>query len=122
MKKIPQFRPKSSGAKKFTKKSPYKTYDWVEFRNLFLQHNPRCYSCGNRATVCDHIVPHKGDNELFWKSDNIIPLCKLCHDTCTGLFDQFALPKTEEKLEWLYRQRLKNEINIRVKVISPKIK
>lgn len=96
--------------------------EWVEYRNLFLQHNPKCYACGKRATVVDHWKAHKGNMELFWKPDNFIPLCKLCHDTCTGLFDQFVVPKTEEKIAWLQKKRLENEIDIRVKIVSPIIK
>lgn len=33
------------------------------------------------ATVVDHIVPHKGDQTLFWNEANWQPLCKLCHDS-----------------------------------------
>ncbi|MEG0049160.1 MAG: HNH endonuclease signature motif containing protein [Clostridia bacterium] len=32
------------------------------------------------ATVVDHIVPHRGDGELFWHKENWQPLCKDCHD------------------------------------------
>lgn len=95
--------------------------EWTEFRNLFLSHNNKCYSCGTRATVVDHIFAHKGNKELFWKPDNFIPLCKLCHDTITGLFDRHAVPKTKEKIEWLNKKRAENEITIRVKIVSPKI-
>jgi 5-methylcytosine-specific restriction endonuclease McrA len=122
MKKIPQFKPKKGvGTSQFKKKSPYNNVNWVEFRNEFLRINPRCYACGNRATVADHFVAFKGNKELFWKPDNFIPLCKLCHDTVTGYFDQFAVPKTKEKLEWLNHQRAKNEIDVRVKIVVPKI-
>lgn len=32
------------------------------------------------ATVVDHIVPHRGNNELFWDKSNWQALCKPCHD------------------------------------------
>jgi len=32
------------------------------------------------ATVVDHIIPHKGDDKLFWDQTNWQPLCKECHD------------------------------------------
>ncbi len=33
------------------------------------------------ATVVDHIVPHRGDNALFWDSaNNWQSLCGPCHD------------------------------------------
>ena len=32
------------------------------------------------ASVCDHVVPHKGNEALFYASDNLSSLCKHCHD------------------------------------------
>lgn len=32
------------------------------------------------ATVVDHIIPYKGDTNLFWDTDNWQSLCKLHHD------------------------------------------
>jgi 5-methylcytosine-specific restriction endonuclease McrA len=32
------------------------------------------------ATVVDHIVPHRGNEALFWSIDNWQPLCQPCHD------------------------------------------
>jgi hypothetical protein len=122
MKKINQFKPKkASGSSTFKKKNPYNNVSWIEFRNLFLAHNPKCYACGERATVTDHFRAHKGNQELMWKPDNFIPLCKPCHDYCTGSFDQFAVPKTEEKLAWINKKRAERDITIRVKVVTPKI-
>jgi 5-methylcytosine-specific restriction endonuclease McrA len=31
------------------------------------------------ATVADHVVPHRGDPELFWHG-RLQSLCKACHD------------------------------------------
>lgn len=39
------------------------------------------------ATVVDHIIPHKGDQYLFWDRSNWQPLCKLCHDRKTATED-----------------------------------
>lgn len=36
-----------------------------------------------RATVVDHIKPHRGDQRLFWDEDNWQALCKECHDRKT---------------------------------------
>ena len=36
-----------------------------------------------RATVVDHIRPHKGNRELFWDRTNWQSLCKQCHDRKT---------------------------------------
>lgn len=32
------------------------------------------------ANVVDHIIPHRGDQALFWDTDNWQPLCKPHHD------------------------------------------
>lgn len=47
--------------------------------------HPLCCMCAQQgkvtpATVVDHIIPHKGDAELFWAHDNWQPICKPCHD------------------------------------------
>jgi 5-methylcytosine-specific restriction protein A len=39
------------------------------------------------ATVVDHVIPHRGDVELFWKPGNHQALCKACHDRKTVLED-----------------------------------
>jgi 5-methylcytosine-specific restriction protein A len=36
------------------------------------------------ATVVDHIVPHRGDQRLFWDEANWAALCKPCHDAKTA--------------------------------------
>ena len=36
------------------------------------------------ATVVDHVVPHRGDPELFWDETNWPPACKPCHDAKTA--------------------------------------
>jgi len=62
---------------------------WRRARALFLKQNPLCAEClrENRltpATVVDHIVPHRGDEKLFWDQGNWQSLCKSCHDKKTG--------------------------------------
>ena len=59
---------------------------WTKARNTFLKSNPLCRIHEQRgqivaATVVDHIVPHKGDQALFWDTGNWQPLCKVCHDS-----------------------------------------
>ncbi|MEE1110357.1 MAG: HNH endonuclease signature motif containing protein, partial [Lachnospiraceae bacterium] len=40
-----------------------------------------------KATVVDHVVPHRGDPTLFWDRSNWRGLCKSCHDKKTGRED-----------------------------------
>jgi len=65
---------------------------WRKVRKRFLAENPLCTECMKEgrltpATVVDHIVPHKGDPELFWDESNWQPLCKQCHDRKTARED-----------------------------------
>ena len=63
----------------------YDTQRWKRARRLFLAEHPICSMCQaagrvRLATVVDHIVPHRGDAELFFDEGNWSPLCKPCHD------------------------------------------
>lgn len=33
------------------------------------------------ATIVDHVIPHRGDQQLFWDKSNWQSLCKHCHDS-----------------------------------------
>lgn len=62
---------------------------WRVERKRFLSRNPLCAECLKEnkltaATVVDHIIPHRGDQELFWDRRNWQPMCKSCHDKKTG--------------------------------------
>lgn len=52
---------------------------WQKARATYLERNPVCISCGARATLVDHKVPHRGDQALFWNRANWQPLCTSCH-------------------------------------------
>ena len=41
-----------------------------------------------KATVVDHVIPHRGDQKLFWDRSNWRALCKQCHDRKTRREDQ----------------------------------
>ncbi|QGT99520.1 Phage holin [Candidatus Syntrophocurvum alkaliphilum] len=67
---------------------------WRKARKRFLKANPLCRYCEKEgritpATVVDHIVPHRGDEKLFWDEGNWQPLCKRCHDRKTRTKDQY---------------------------------
>jgi len=58
---------------------------WQTARLFHLRDNPLCVYCQREgfvraATVVDHIVPHRGDEELMWNRDNWQSLCKAHHD------------------------------------------
>ena len=65
---------------------------WRRESKKFLQLHPLCEEClrhgiATPATVVDHIVPHRGDQKLFWDKSNWQALCKKCHDRKTGRED-----------------------------------
>lgn len=52
---------------------------WQKARAGFLRSHPSCAMCGAAASVVDHIVPHRGDQDLFWRHSNWQALCTPCH-------------------------------------------
>lgn len=70
---------------------------WQKARTGYLRNHPLCAMCTaegrvERATVVDHIVPHKGDMKLFWQSENWQPLCASHHSS-----DKQILEKSGEQ-------------------------
>ena len=66
---------------------------WRQVSRQYLTTHPLCVKCLERgkytkATVVDHITPHRGDPALFWDSSNWQALCKPCHDRKTGEKDR----------------------------------
>ncbi|PKR57611.1 HNH endonuclease [Thalassospira lohafexi] len=65
---------------------------WQKARDQFLKEHPLCCRCEavglvTAATVVDHIIPHKGDQKLFWRRSNWQSLCKTHHDQKTATED-----------------------------------
>ena len=70
---------------------------WNTARLIFLDTHPLCCKCEANdrvvaANVVDHVIPHKGNQKLFWDQKNWQALCKPCHDTKTA---------TEDRGSWL---------------------
>lgn len=69
---------KSARARGYTRR-------WEKARATWLKAHPLCVYCERQgrvsaATVVDHVVPHKGDQMLFWDTSNWQSLCKTHHD------------------------------------------
>jgi hypothetical protein len=41
--------------------------------------------------VCDHKIPHRGDERLFWDETNLQSLLKSCHDRTNWKAEQASL-------------------------------
>lgn len=55
-------------------------------RESQLNAEPLCRFCLDAedvvvATVADHVVPHRGDEGLFYDPDNLQSLCAACHNS-----------------------------------------
>jgi len=65
------------------------TRQWDTARLAFLRAHPLCAECARHgrvtaATVVDHVVPHEGDDRLFWAEENWEALCRACHEVKHG--------------------------------------
>ena len=66
---------------------------WQRLSKQFLRKQPLCIRCQSegvytKATVVDHIIPHRGDEKLMWDRGNWQSLCKSCHDRKTWTEDK----------------------------------
>lgn len=71
--------------------STQRGYDcrWRKKRAAWLLNNPLCVICKSKgivkpATELDHIIPHRGNRELFEDDNNLQGLCKSCHSRKTA--------------------------------------
>lgn len=65
---------------------------WQSLAKRVRQEEPLCRCCLalgiTKATAeVDHIIPHKGDQTLFWDRGNLQGLCKSCHSRKTATED-----------------------------------
>lgn len=70
----------------------YNSARWKRLRLAQLKSKPLCTECegGDRVTqasVVDHIIPHKGDEQVFFDASNLQSMCKPHHDSKTARLD-----------------------------------
>ena len=53
-------------------------------RAQVLHAKPFCTLYGRLASVVDHVVPHRGDEQLAFDPHNLRPLCSTCHGRITA--------------------------------------
>jgi len=75
------------------------TWAWHKARNAYIAANPLCVMCLamkpkriTAANVVDHVIPHEGNQELFWDEDNWQSLCSDHHSS-----DKQMLERTGRK-------------------------
>lgn len=84
----PQHRPKYQRRESQAWHRMYGLDIWQRLRAEQLLRESWCRECAQvghrvRATVVDHIVPHRGNMTLFTDPANLQSLCKRCHDRKT---------------------------------------
>lgn len=61
----------------------YASKRWKILRDEVRQAEPFCRICGQLMTDVDHVVPHRGDEALFFDRSNLQGLCLECHSAKT---------------------------------------
>lgn len=66
---------------------------WRKAKKIFLDSHPLCVHCMKdgkltKAVAVDHVIPHRGDQNLFWDQGNWQALCIKCHNRKTRMEDQ----------------------------------
>lgn len=79
---------RSAGARGYSRQ-------WRKASKAFLQTHPLCEKCKaegrlTKATVVDHVKPHRGNQDLFWDRGNWQALCKHCHDVKTATEERYV--------------------------------
>lgn len=77
---------RGNGQQRATARERGYTAAWDRARAGFLRLHPRCAECAReglivRATVVDHVIPHRGDQRLFRDSSNWQALCTNHHSS-----------------------------------------
>lgn len=58
----------------------YNTSEWRKLKKKHLKENNYCVWCGsNNDLSVDHIIPPRGNTDLFFNENNLQTLCKNCH-------------------------------------------
>src|SRR5687768_5517539 len=75
----------------------YNTTRWRRLRKYQLTSEPHCRMCATRgqltrATVCDHVLPHRGREDIFWNGP-FQSLCAECHNRDKQAIEKGGRPR-----------------------------
>lgn len=94
----------------------YNCRRWKITSQLYLVNHPVCVICGKPATDVDHIVPHKGDEKLFWDETNYQSLCRECHNKKT--YDENAASYKKKREAFREKKKLEAHAGMNVYYIK----
>ena len=94
---------RSKSARRATGHEKAYNYKWGKASKKYRKHNPLCVSCQlsgrtSAASCVDHIIPHRGSNDLFWDKGNWCSLCWRCHSAKTRREDSLSTWKPRERM------------------------
>jgi len=58
----------------------YHSKRWQKLRAVFLRLHPICEICGRVAATIPHHVEYVEDGGEFWDMDNLMAVCRNCHE------------------------------------------
>jgi 5-methylcytosine-specific restriction protein A len=66
----------------------YNTTKWRQLRKEILNEQTNCFKCGlskNETKLeVHHIIPPRGNEELFFDKNNLVAVCSNCHKIITN--------------------------------------
>jgi 5-methylcytosine-specific restriction endonuclease McrA len=68
--------------------NPAYSHEWTQASLEFRRQHSKCLGCGNPATIVDHVVPHRGDQKVFWDKRNWQPSCEQCHKRVKSILEK----------------------------------
>ena len=77
----------------------YNSPKWKAMRKVQLSEHPLCELCGEAATEVHHVVAHQGNPELFYDSNNLMSVCRKCHNAITAKETADKLAKSRQQKE-----------------------
>ncbi|MDR0571450.1 MAG: HNH endonuclease [Rickettsiales bacterium] len=67
----------------------YKTTRWKQLRKKILSEQLNCFKCGisgkEAKLEVHHIIPPRGNENLFFDENNLIAVCSTCHKIITNI-------------------------------------
>ena len=70
----------------YSRLSPDLKHRWWKLRSKWLKHHPLCAAClvlgkQTKGDVVDHVVPHRGNEQVLLNESNLQTLCHACHSS-----------------------------------------
>jgi 5-methylcytosine-specific restriction protein A len=66
----------------------YHTLQWRKLRTKILREQPNCFKCGISGSESKleihHLIPPRGNEELFFDESNLVSVCPVCHKILTA--------------------------------------